>query len=607
MFLVYAIGCFLPLILVCIFMFNSERRSLANIQTANENRKLEERKDEIEITMDHVVELSERFYFEPQSQMVGLKGVGGDSDILVDYRGFNRLSDYVAGYYKDVSSICIYVNKGTVDRVDNRNFKLITDTIREKNWYKNTVENDGRPSWSYLTNIATGRRSIRLTKILYTQKRNVAGIISISIDPALTNDIVNETDGYAVMILNGSELVHSNFDIKESEIEDIIDAADSEKNDFRFRKSKCYISSVRINPRYSQDYYDIFSIRSYDDIDSEIRGSARKMIFPIIIAIVVMAIAIILLNSWFDRRIRALGRAMHRITTDVDVEEGSTDDSSSDTDDRKHDRSHSGTRRKRRNVDISDTGIGDARDEIWDLYNDMNKMVTNMRELSEAAAEERLQKEQLYSREKEVEFKMLATQINPHFLYNTLENIRMLACINKEKEIEDISVRLTRLLRSSLEVGSELKSLAWEMDKVDCYLKIQDYRFGDRITSDISFDKELAEKYMVMPFVVQPFVENAYVHAMEDMEEGGCIEIRAEIRDDMYLVIEDNGQGMTGEDLKDILDNMNNFENLDRTHIGVVNVNQRIKLRFGDEYGVKITSEFGKGTRVEIHMPLIEA
>lgn len=607
MFLVYAIGCFLPLILVCIFMFNSERRSLANIQTANENRKLEERKNEIEITMDHVVELSERFYFEPQSQMVGLKGVGGDRDILVDYRGFNRLSDYVAGYYKDVSSICIYVNKGTVDRVDNRNFKLITDTIREKNWYKNTVGNDGRPSWSYLTNIATGRRSIRLTKILYTQKRNVAGIISISIDPALTNDIVNETDGYAVMILNGSELVHSNFDIKESEIEDIIDAADSEKNDFRFRKSKCYISSVRINPRYSQDYYDIFSIRSYDDIDSEIRGSARKMIFPIIIAIVVMAIAIILLNSWFDRRIRALGRAMHRITTDVDVEEGSTDDSSSDTDDRKHDRSHSGTRRKRRNVDISDTGIGDARDEIWDLYNDMNKMVTNMRELSEAAAEERLQKEQLYSREKEVEFKMLATQINPHFLYNTLENIRMLACINKEKEIEDISVRLTRLLRSSLEVGSELKSLAWEMDKVDCYLKIQDYRFGDRITSDISFDKELAEKYMVMPFVVQPFVENAYVHAMEDMEEGGCIEIRAEIRDDMYLVIEDNGQGMTGEDLKDILDNMNNFENLDRTHIGVVNVNQRIKLRFGNEYGVKITSEFGKGTRVEIHMPLIEA
>nr|MCR4608714.1 sensor histidine kinase [Eubacterium sp.] len=95
--------------------------------------------------------------------------------------------------------------------------------------------------------------------------------------------------------------------------------------------------------------------------------------------------------------------------------------------------------------------------------------------------------------------------------------------------------------------------------------------------------------------------------AMEDMEEGGRIKIRAEIRDDMYLVIEDNGQGMTGEDLKDILDNMNNFENLDRTHIGVVNVNQRIKLRFGDEYGVKITSEYGKGTRVEIHMPLIEA
>jgi two-component system sensor histidine kinase YesM len=257
--------------------------------------------------------------------------------------------------------------------------------------------------------------------------------------------------------------------------------------------------------------------------------------------------------------------------------------------------------------EIKSTGIGDAKDEIWDLYNDMNKMVTDMQQLSDAAAAERLQKEQLYSREKEVEFKMLATQINPHFLYNTLENIRMLAAINKEKEIEDISVRLTRLLRSSLEVGNELKTLAWEMDKVDCYLGIQDYRFGDRITSSISFDKEAAEKYLIMPFVVQPFVENAYVHAMEEMEEGGRIDITAEISDAMYLVIADNGHGMTDEELENILTDMNDFENLDRTHIGVVNVNQRIKLRFGEDYGVRISSKYGEGTKVEIRMPLIEA
>ena len=593
MLLVYAIGCFLPLILVCIFMFNSERKSLANIQTANEKRKLLDRRDEIESTMDHAVELSERIYFEPQSQKVGITGVGGDDDILVDYRGFDILSDYISNYYRNISSICIYVNKGTVDRVDNRNFKLITDTIREKNWYINTVNNEGLPSWSYLTNIATGRRSIRLTKILYTKKREIAGIISISIDPKLSNDLVDEMDGYAIMTLNGKELVHSNFDITEDEIPEINAGVKDGRSDIRFRDARCYISSVRISPRYSQDYYDIISIRSYEDIDIAIRGSARKVMLPIIGAIIVMAIAIFVLNRWFSRRITALGDAMHRITTEsysVDAAAGGKGEDG----------------RRISATDISDTGIGDARDEIWELYNNMNKMVTNMQQLSEAAAAERLQKEQLYSREKDVEFKMLATQINPHFLYNTLENIRMLASINKEKEIEDISVRLTRLLRSSLEVGSDLKTLAWEMDKVDCYLKIQAYRFGDRITSSISFNKDDAERYMVMPFVVQPFVENAYVHAMEDMEYGGKIEISAQTEDDMYLVIEDNGHGMTEEELQGILDNMNDFENLDRTHIGIVNVNQRIKLRFGDKYGVKITSIYGKGTRVEIRMPLVE-
>ena len=576
MLLVYAIGCFLPLILVSIYMFNSERRSLANIQTENENRKLEEKKEEIESTMDHAIELSERLYFEPQSQKIGITGIGSDSDILVDYRGFDVLAEYVGGYYKNISSICIYVNKGTVDRVDNRNFRLITDTIREKNWYKKTMANDGLPSWSYLTDLGTGRRSIRLTKILYTKQRNMAGIISISIDPSLTNDLVSELDGYAVMMLNGEEIVHSNFNISEDEAKAVFEASEDKNKDFSFRGSKCFISGVSISPRYSQDHYDIINIRSYDDIDDAVMGNARRMVLPIFIAIIVMAIAITLLNSWFSRRIRALGRAMHSVT-------------------------------EKKYEEIKSTGIGDAKDEIWDLYNDMNKMVTDMQQLSDAAAAERLQKEQLYSREKEVEFKMLATQINPHFLYNTLENIRMLAAINKEKEIEDISVRLTRLLRSSLEVGNELKTLAWEMDKVDCYLGIQDYRFGDRITSSISFDNEAAEKYLIMPFVVQPFVENAYVHAMEEMEEGGRIDITAEISDAMYLVIADNGHGMTDEELENILTDMNDFENLDRTHIGVVNVNQRIKLRFGEEYGVRISSKYGEGTKVEIRMPLIEA
>ena len=576
MILVYAIGCLLPLVVVCIIMFNSARNSLIDMQKKEELRKLEDEKEELENSMNLAVELSEKIYFDSETKKIGIPIAGADQDILIDFRGFKTLSDYINIYYDSISTVCIYVNEGVVDRVDNKNFRLLSDTIKDKNWYRNTVENSGLPNWSYLTNVATGRRSLRLTRVLYTRDKNMAGIISITIDPSLTNKFVDNSDELVCTALNGKDIVHANFNVDEDLLEQIIEFAQDSRKDvfFRYNDKKFYVSSVKIVPRYSEDYYEIYVMRPYEEILEMTRGAARRSVFPIIGGVIIMLLAIFFLNSWFSKRISALGKAMHNVTE--------------------------------KNYDISETGIGDAKDEIWDLYNDMNKMVTDMQRLSEAAAEERLQKEQLYSRQKDVEFKMLATQINPHFLYNTLENIRMLAMINKEKEIEDISVRLTKLLRGSLDVGSDLKTLEWEMDKIDCYIKIQDYRFGDRIKAELEYDKEASRRYMVMPFVIQPFVENAYVHGMEEMEENGHISIKAVIDKEIKLLVEDNGCGMTEEELGSILENMNDFENLDRTHIGVVNVNQRIKLKFGEEYGVKISSKYGKGTKVEIRLPLVE-
>ena len=370
-------------------------------------------------------------------------------------------------------------------------------------------------------------------------------------------------------------MVHANFDITPEEVallREKYEEWDLERT-FRFRDMHCYLSAIEISPRFSEDTYEIMTLRSEVEIASVVQGVAARSILPLIIAALIMFIAIFTMNSWLSRRIENLGEAMHKVTE--------------------------------KRYDVEDPGIREANDEIFELYNDMKKMVTDMQKLSEDAANERIQREQLYSRQRDVEFKMLTTQINPHFLYNTLENIRMLAMIHNERDIEDISVRLTRLLRSSLEAGGELKPLAWEMDIVDCYIRIQDYRFGDRITSSIEYDQEKAKEVMVMPFILQPFVENAYVHGMEEMEEGGRIEIRARIEDCLKLVIEDNGRGMTEKELKEILSGMNAVDELDRTHIGIVNVNQRIRIRFGEAYGVNFSSTFGKGTRVEIRMPLI--
>jgi two-component system sensor histidine kinase YesM len=296
-------------------------------------------------------------------------------------------------------------------------------------------------------------------------------------------------------------------------------------------------------------------------------------LLPLLVGMLVSTLAIIALSNWFLKRINSFSTVMHAAAVG--------------------------------DFEVENTEIGQVHDEIWDLNNDLNQMIQDIKALMEAAAEERVQKEQIYSRQKEVEFKMLATQINPHFLYNTLENIRMLARINKQPEIEDISVTLTRLLRRSLSANHEQVTLLWEMETAEYYIRIQNYRFGDRIRAELTYDKEQAANYLILPFVVQPFVENAYVHAMEDKEADGLITVRAEITDRLVLTVEDNGQGMDQETLAEITRYINDFENLDRTHIGICNVNQRIKLKFGDEYGVDFESEKGVGTKVQITIPLV--
>ena len=154
-----------------------------------------------------------------------------------------------------------------------------------------------------------------------------------------------------------------------------------------------------------------------------------------------------------------------------------------------------------------------------------------------------------------------------------------------------MSVRLTRLLRSSLEAGKELRSLEWEMDKIECYIAIQDFRFGDRIHAEVSYDKENADKIMVIPLVIQPFVENAYVHAMEDMEEGGEIRVHAEVDKDIRITIEDNGCGMSKEKLKALNENLNDFENMEE----------------GEDFeNLEDVEELGKGTKVQLKMPAVK-
>ncbi len=573
--LVFSMGCILPLILVYIYMFQSSNKALVAQEIKSGQESLEVQREILTSKLNQVTELSERFYYDEESNGVTIKTYSVDNGILAKPGNYELFDAYVSEYYWDIQNINFYMEAEKI-KADEVHFKHLTAALKEKDWYKKTMQFEGTPRWSYYSNIQTGQRSLRLTRALFNGEGEVVGAISIELDPALTENYIKSQSAHAILVLNDTDIVRGNVSATEKDIASIVKEMRSAdfSGQVTFHGEHCETSEVKITPLYSPDTYTIILMLPYGGMNRQAVKKTIKSLIPLMLAAVIMAVSGIILNRWISYRITALGQAMHHVVE--------------------------------RSAEAADGAIGEAHDEIWELYNDLNKMVVDMRDLSDTAANERIQREQLYSRKKDVEFKMLSNQINPHFLYNTLETIRMLAIINKQKEIEDISVTLTRLLRSSLEAGRDLKTLAWEMDKVECYVKIQNYRFGDRINAVVEYDKERAEDCMVLPFVVQPFVENAYVHAMEDKESDGRITIRAEIRKELYLVVEDNGHGMSKEQIADVTRYLNDFENLDRSHIGICNVNQRIKLRFGDSYGVTFTSVENEGTRVEIHLPFIK-
>lgn len=244
-----------------------------------------------------------------------------------------------------------------------------------------------------------------------------------------------------------------------------------------------------------------------------------------------------------------------------------------------------------------------GKDEISELYDDLNLMISSIEHLITTVYESQVQKEKLNSRQKEVEFKMLASQINPHFLYNTLETIRMKARSNGQKDIEELVKMLAKIMRRNIQAGDTLVTLKSEVDLVEYYLKIQQYRFGERIRFHIHLFCDI-EYLKIMPLIIQPIVENAFVHGLETKEGEG--EIRIEVRrsnNRLQIYVIDNGIGMTKEKLSEIKLSLTDFSRLTRSNIGLSNVDQRIKLLYGEDYGLWIDSTENQGTTVIIDLP----
>ena len=228
--------------------------------------------------------------------------------------------------------------------------------------------------------------------------------------------------------------------------------------------------------------------------------------------------------------------------------------------------------------------------------------------ISDMAAQIRLLMKDIVSEheaKRKQEFDTLQSQINPHFLYNTLDIIVWMIENEQKAEAVKAVTALARFFRISLSKGKSIITVRDELEHVRNYLMIQHMRFKNKFSYEIRAEEEVLE-LSSLKLMLQPLVENAIYHGMEFMDGDGEIILRAWKEDaELYFEVSDNGLGMTEEQVERLFSSSTHVASNRGSGIGVKNVNERIKLYFGEQYGLTIDSEPDEGTRVRIHLPAV--
>ena len=230
------------------------------------------------------------------------------------------------------------------------------------------------------------------------------------------------------------------------------------------------------------------------------------------------------------------------------------------------------------------------------LSDSLNAMIDKINELLDQVTTEQI-------RLRKAEFELLQAQINPHFLYNTLDTIVWLAEAGDQKRVVSMVGNLSDFFRTSLNQGKDIISIREELAHVRSYLEIQQIRYQDILRYEITVPEDLYE-YKIPKITIQPLVENALYHGIKNKRGQGTITVTGKSKENGFvLYVRDNGIGMTQERLNEVRAGIQKLSYTGKEIYGLYNVNERIRLNFGETYGISIESTYGEGTCVSISLP----
>lgn len=572
----YVIVLLIPIILVGYYLSIELRENLIETKTKEIEQNTEKIESDLFQAMSNVILISDWLYQDPELRSILETEYTSDYEIFRDYQNYEMFSDYLK-YYDELANIRFFVENDTLR--SSLGLFPTTNDIKQEEWYQRAVEKKGQFTWEFMKDPVTQQSLLYLTRSVYDGTQFL-GVLTVAMSNQKISTILSSSTSPVFITLDDETPIFSyprseNIMVSYGPYEDIVKLKKVSDENSITAQEEVNNGPVNLNirkieiPKILNSQMKVIGLVPTNTIVAEanqVLGNAY------LVVAIVFAITLLLLYTFiwrFNRRILRLQDAMTKVA-------------------------HG-------NFSIPSTIEGT--DEITDVYEQLYLTMESLQQLIENNYSHQLSKQNWEIQKKESEFKLLASQINPHFLYNTLEMIRMKALRNSDREVAEIVKILSKLMRKALERNHDEQSLTDELKFIEMYLQIQKLRFGERISYTIS--KDFEEDYLILPMVLQPLVENSFVHGIEPKVEKGHIHIAAsKVEDELILLIQDNGIGIAEEKLKNLQEML--IEAKDSDRIGLSNVNLRIKQYYGSEYGVRIDSKENEGTTITITLPLKE-
>lgn len=448
--------------------------------------------------------------------------------------------------------------------------------------YEDIVKNKGEMTISESV-MTSGEYKVPFLGLLPQVNKNITSIIRMDIpESKMFNLIEKEGESKQIYIINqynniitsterqliGTSAENLSFIHKKLLEADYI----FEENNKKGKGTKIYSSKVDITGIAGN--IRVISVISTNKMLADIKDNVRFSILVILGIVIVASILIVVISNTLTKRIEILAENM------------------------------SGIRDGNFEVYVD----SENKDEIGELTRSFKNMINRINQLIEQVYVADSKIKELNIQNKEAKLMALYSQINPHFLFNTLESIRMNLLRRGEREVAGIIRDFAILIRKSLNWSDNIITLKNEIDLLECYLNIQKFRFKDKLSYEILAEEELLQG-MVPKFTLQPIVENAIIHGLEEKKGAGTVRIivgRAEEK--IRILVEDDGVGIEEEGLRRLQEEISYHsstkEGESHQSVGLYNVNQRLILNYGEEYRMAIESKKNEGTRVTVYLPL---